>query len=155
MFCREVYYEQETRGRNAHLEQPKDALSWSRPAWQGMKGFDAILDQCACGRKAYDGRGRVIGPIKKPTRIRTTKRSLALNMARRCRCLTRHVPLEGKYMKGSSNYPWEMAKKLAKLMLEDDEPSEGYAMEYVTHDDVERMEYSELYAELKGGLILR
>ena len=61
---------------------------------------------------------RVYGLVKKPTRIRTTKMRLAVQIARRCSCVNLHVPLEGSLSKLAQNYPWPLAAELARLIFE-------------------------------------
>eukprot|EP00959_Pyramimonas_sp_CCMP1952_P382330 8011328-Pyramimonas_sp.AAC.1 len=62
-----------------------------------MEGYDTFVDQSAYGLKALDRDGRRIGPIKKPTNVRTTKYKMHEGLWRRCSCMEKHVMLEGAH----------------------------------------------------------
>ena len=101
------------------LEHPDRAASWSTRTWQSMDGcYDAKCDRCRTGlvyRRKADG--RVVGKVKKSTRIRTTSEHLAKEMDLPCRCPTgEHVMMVGKSdaLKKMQNYEIGFVRKAAR-----------------------------------------
>ena len=151
--CRHLYNIQQAAGRHAHIEQPLHAGSWKTPAFTGMTGYDAVLDQCRLGLELRDKSGALLGRGKKPTRIRTTKKSLALGISLKCRCQEngiQHISLEGnKNIKGTQNYPRPMVDLLAELIMEQEMDAPVYVTEdFYTFEELEHLEYNELYQKL-------
>ena len=91
-FVRQIYRRQVLGARRAHLEQPKEALSWQTRAL--LPGFHVDFHQCANGAfcKDADHQWR---PVLKPTALRTTKKAMAQAMNRTCDKSHDHCRLEG------------------------------------------------------------
>ncbi|CAK0840096.1 unnamed protein product [Prorocentrum cordatum] len=148
-FSRDIYNEQQKNERNAHLEHPRYATSWSEDVWQDMEGYDTFVDQCAYGLKALDRDGRRIGPIKKPTNARTTKYKMHEGLWRRCSCNEKHVMLEGAHnMRGVENYPRSMAFQAAICIVDDPQNESSYAVEEMTQEEFDKIEYKEVCKNL-------
>ncbi|CAK0792453.1 unnamed protein product [Prorocentrum cordatum] len=148
-FSRDIYDEQQKNERNAHLEHPRYATSWSEDVWQDMEGYDTFVDQCAYGLKALDRDGRRIGPIKKPTNVRTTKYKMHEGLWRRCSCKEKHVMLEGAHnRRGVENYPRSMAFQAAICIVDDPQNESSYAVEEMTQEEFDKIEYKEVWKNL-------
>ena len=130
-----------------------------------MLGYDAILNQCACGLMVYKKR-IPLGPARKQTRIRTTKYHFAIGISHKCKCKRRgggtspHVPLMGlgAQLTQMQNYHVKMCKRAALLIVVTnremlDLPEGGdddvYALEEAM-DDFEKIEMKELLKDLRG-----
>ena len=101
------------------MEHPDRAASWSTRTWQSMDGcYDAKCDRCRTGlvyRRKADG--KVVGKVKKSTRIRTTSEHLAKEMDLPCRCPTgEHVMMVGKSdaLKKMQNYEVGFVRRAAR-----------------------------------------
>ena len=105
---------------HVHTQAPWTANSIKTKTWSNVCGYDARLDQCRLQSYVTAVRfgTRVYGLVKKPTRIRSRKMRLAVQIARRCRRVNLHVPLEGSLSKPAQNYPWPLAAELARLTFE-------------------------------------
>ena len=89
-----MIYQEILGARRAHLEQPKEALSWQTRALSSLPGFHVHFHQCAYGAfcKDVDHQWR---PVLKPTALRTTKKAMAQAMNRTCDKSHDHCRLEG------------------------------------------------------------
>ena len=88
------YLKQQREGRHAALEQPRYALSWKTKTLESMPGFDSDLDQCQFGCTLPD-QDYIEQYIKKPTRLRCTDETMALDLGRLCTQDHYHLPIEG------------------------------------------------------------
>ena len=71
---------------------------------------------------------------------------MAMALSKKCACKEAHVHLEGGLTPKSANYAWKLAWVIARASVIDEE--EARQMEDVTHEDIDRIEFSELYREL-------
>ena len=134
--CSVAYQEQYKAGRNATLEHPWLSRAWYTRAFACLEEFsyDAYVDQCMYGLKVPDHQGEP-ELAKKPTCFRTTKQSLADGLSWACDGSHSHVPIEGNAPGGqkrsalAESYPEELAKRLAFLMQEENEPESVLAEE--------------------------
>ncbi|CAK0798341.1 unnamed protein product, partial [Prorocentrum cordatum] len=94
-FSRDIQEAQQQAQRHAHIEHPRYATSWEAGAWCGMTGYDTFVDQCAYGLMALDSAGRRLGPIRKPTNLRTAKMQMHDGLWKTCGCKGNLVILEG------------------------------------------------------------
>ena len=121
-----------------------------------MVGFDAMLDQCRFGQRLYANTGDFLGYGKKQAHIRTTKRSLALKIARRCNCPAErpHVPVDSGRALGMQSYTTDLARTLARLIVNDDFEE---TMPVEEDDEMENLEHRELLKKLreKFDMIIR
>ena len=140
------------------LEHPDRAASWSTRTWQSMDGcYDAKCDRCRTGlvyRRKADG--RVVGKVKKSTRIRTTSEHLAKEMDLPCRCPTgEHVVMVGKSdaLKKMQNYEIGFVRRAARGIYKEMEQNwirretmNILVAEEVQEGDVEMTEEQEIQA---------
>ena len=127
-------------------------MSWTREKFQGMPGYDTQVDQCAYGLIARDRDGNRIGPMKKATQVRTTKWEMYHGLWRKCHCSEPRVPREGNHIRGSENYPMQMAFTAARLIQVRPE-GDVYAVDDV-EDDFTRVEFKDLMEQLKQKFTL-
>ena len=82
--CRRPYDGQALDGLHAHIEAPWTANSIKTKTWSNMLVYDARFDQCRFQSYVTAVRfgTRVYGLVKKPTRIRSTRMRLAVQIAR-------------------------------------------------------------------------
>ena len=89
------YQKQQREGRHAAVEQPKNARSWATPTFVTiMDVFDSIFDQCEYGVTLPDENYEE-QYVKKPTKLRCTDETMALDLARTCQGGHWHLPIEG------------------------------------------------------------
>ena len=144
-FTRRIYDIQLQSGRHAHIEHPWASRAWRTSAFSFMKGYEARLDQCAFGL-AVNIKGQDL-PVRKSTRIRTTKLRLASGIARSCQCTVPHGHLIGGRAKATENYNPCLSAEIARLMCQDDD-DEAYP---VDEDGVVEMnESKELLRKLRA-----
>ena len=93
-FSRKVYLKQVDGGRHAHLEQPKEALSWKTQALRSLPGRRADFDQCRYGATCLDDDGNW-RPVRKRTSLLTTKQAVQDAMTLQCQGDHQHCALEG------------------------------------------------------------
>ena len=148
---RELYDGQVRDGGHAHIEAPWAADGIHTVAWSDMVGYDARLDQCRfqANVTAVSHGKKITGLVMKPTRIRTTNRRLAVQIARRCQCRSPHIRLEGSNSKPSQNYPWPMAQELARLIMEPDFPDAAEMFPVEEDADGMREQHQEILKDLR------
>ena len=88
------YQKQQREGRHAAVEQPKNARSWVTPTFIAMEGFHSIFHQCQYGVTLPDENYEE-QYVKKPTKLRCTDETMALDLARTCQGEHWHLPVEG------------------------------------------------------------
>ena len=115
--CKKLYYKQVRRGDHAHIEHPHLSLAWETPQLRHLPGHQAIFDQCAYGAVAEADDGSLL-PIKKTTKLQTTKWAMFNLMSKRCDGQHAHQRLEGRNRcKKAENYQTELATALARGLL--------------------------------------
>ena len=136
--CRKAYWKQVRSGRHAHIEHPERSRAWRTKAFSSLPGYAAVFDQCEYRATTINNDG-FEEPIKKSTRIQTTKMAMFKLMHRRCQGDHTHCPLEGSMPGGghrcreAENYGADLAKRLAKAVMDEENLTEQiYAV-----DDVE------------------
>ena len=147
-FVADVYETQRREGRHAHVEQPKQARSWLTYHYRRMKGYNADFDQCRYGLTIPN----VPGVVKKPTTVRTTKWQMAVGLAAKCECTVPHAELMGN-VPGTSqartsyaeNYPYQLANRIAELMMEPDVQVNNYADDIFPIDDLPPDDLNDLH----------
>ena len=77
------YQKQQREGRHAGVEQPKNARSWTTQTFRSMDG-------CDTAGWAYEEQH-----VKKPTKLRCTDETMALDLSRTCQGGHWHLPIEG------------------------------------------------------------
>ena len=154
-FVATVYEAQRRAGRHCHVEHPWNSRAWSTRAFSRMRGHTTYVDQCRYELMMPDSLGNN-HPVKKPTCFLTTKASMFTHLAAECAGGHQHVPLEGRHPDGGNrsehaeNYPNKLAKKLAYLMVNDeDDDYEDYPI-FAAHDDDEQVVSGEVEAEQKA-----
>ena len=93
-FCRDIYIAQVTNGRHAHLEQPKNALSWKTRALKTLPGYNAEFDQRMYGCCCLDT-DMVWKAARKSTTVKTTKAIMMQMLSVHCDGSHDHCHLEG------------------------------------------------------------
>lgn len=129
-FVRQIYRRQVLGARHAHLEQPKEALSWYTKALQNLPGYHVVFHQCAYGAccKDIDNSWKL---VLKPTALRTTKRAMAQSMNLLCDKSHTHCTLEGRMPGGRlrtkylEDYQPAMASVLAVALAAERHPRLG------------------------------
>ena len=125
-FVKKVYMSQVDSGRHAHIEQPRNALSWKTKALKALPGYWADFDQCMYGAQCLDDDG-VWRPSQKGTCFLTTKRAVQVALHLRCDRQHEHCKLEGaapglgsrtRYME---NYQPGFAATLAAVLISPEE----------------------------------
>ena len=115
--CKKLYYKQVRRGDHAHIEHPHLSLAWETPQLRDLPGHQAIFDQCAYGAVAEADDGSLL-PIKKTTKLQTTKWAMFNLMSKRCDGQHVHQRLEGRNRcKKAENYQTELATALVRGLL--------------------------------------
>ena len=130
MFVSLVFEIQRRQGRHAHVEHPWGSRAWSTKAFNRLNGSAVKVDQCQYGE---DGRTRWQGwaGAKEDLLHDDEEQDVLLQ----CPGNHNHVYLEGNIpghgprSSMAENYPPDLAKKLAELMLADEEPEEIYPVE--------------------------
>ena len=89
--CHKAYWKQVRAGRHAHIEHPERSRAWKTKAFSTLPGYAALFDQCEYGATTINDDG-FQEPIKKSTRIQTTKMSMYKLMNRRCQGDHTHCP---------------------------------------------------------------
>ena len=136
-FVRQIYRRQVLGARHAHLEQPKEALSWYTKALQNLPGYHVVFHQCAYGAccKDIDNSWKL---VLKPTALRTTKRAMAQSMNLLCDKSHTHCTLEGRMAGGRlrtkylEDYQPAMASVLAVALAAEETPqawNQAYTLE--------------------------
>eukprot|EP00435_Cladocopium_sp_Y103_P055618 s618_g18.t1 len=117
-----VYEIQRRAGRDATVEHPWRARSWSTPAFESMIGYDAYVDQC-CYKLMLPDTDGVMKRVRKPTCFRTTGHIIYSLLTKQCPGGHPHTPLEG-YIPGvghrsklAESYPPLLAAKLAEALV--------------------------------------
>ena len=106
------------------IEHPHGSAMWRTEPMESMTGYyDVVVHRCRTGLVAKDKRGNIVGPIKKPTRLRTTSPQLAGAMDLKCRCLCDHVQMTGRGqdMRSLQNYEKGFATIAAEAVVHDAE----------------------------------
>ncbi|CAK0898077.1 unnamed protein product [Prorocentrum cordatum] len=133
-FSREIYEAQQQAERHAHLEHPRYVASWETEAWDGMTGYDLR---------------RMLGLIKKPTNVRTTKLQMYEGLWKTCNCKEKHVSLEGGHsMRCVENYTRKIAFQAAICIVDDPQNEASYAVEEMTQADLDKTEYKMVWKAL-------
>ena len=118
--CRKLYMKQVRRGAHGHLEHPLTSLAWQTPALRSLPGHQALFDQCMYGSTTTDD-GGVQQPIKKPTRIQTTKWAMLQRMSLRCDGSHPHQRLEGRdRCRKAEDYQEGLARSIALALLQEE-----------------------------------
>ena len=97
-----------------------------RPKPSTLPGYSALFDQCEYGATTINDDG-FQEPIRKSTRIQTTKLTMFRLMNRRCQGDHTHCPLEGSMPGGgqrcreAENYGVVLAKHLAMAIMHDED----------------------------------
>ena len=106
----------------AAMEHPDGAESWSTKAMEKMRGyFEAVTNRCRTGLLCVQ-HGKVLGKVRKRTRIRTLSRQLGEAMDLRCLCGdVPHVQMIGKSkaLKEMQNYEVDFVRRAAEAIYVD------------------------------------
>ena len=70
--CRKAYWKQARAGRHAHIEHPEQSRAWKTKAFSTLRGNAALFDQRKYCATTINNDG-FSEPLKKPTRIQTSK----------------------------------------------------------------------------------
>ena len=116
----EVIEAQTAGGRHVHAENPQGSRAWKDARFQTLKCTHHYVDfhQCVLGLKSP----KTGAPIRKATRLFTTRQGLVNRLQKfRC-CHASHARLEGSFQgkpltKWAENYPMPMARQLARGMI--------------------------------------
>eukprot|EP00435_Cladocopium_sp_Y103_P042289 s79_g11.t1 len=126
MMCHRAYWKQVRAGRHAHIEHPEPNRAWKTRAFSALPGYTALFDQCEYGATTINDDG-FKEPIKKTTKIQTTKMAMYNLMNRRCQGDHTHCPLEGNMpgegnrCREAENYGVILAKHLAKAIMSNED----------------------------------
>ena len=116
----EVIEAQTAGGRHVHAENPQGSRAWKDARFQTLRCTHHYVDfhQCVLGLKSP----KTGAPIRKATRLFTTRQGLVNRLQKfRC-CHASHARLEGSFQgkpltKWAENYSMPMARQLARGMI--------------------------------------
>ena len=108
------------RGAYGHIEHPLTNKAWQTTAWRTLPGYNAEFDQYAHGSTTLNDHGEE-QPMRKSTRIQTTKWAIFQRMSRRCDDSHLHQSLEsrGRCSK-AENYHSKLAYNIALAILHEE-----------------------------------
>ena len=117
VFAAVIFETQRRAGRHAHIEQPWSSRSWLTKALARLQGHCGYVDQCEYGLTLPDNKNDP-KPMKKATCFFSTKKTFAYRLEKRCQGDHEHGEDDGTMAETTGDYPPELAKKLADLLLE-------------------------------------
>ena len=136
----------------AGLEHPDPAESWRTTTWRNMKGFfEAVVDRCRTGLVCVR-QGKLLGKVRKRTRIRTTSKKVAMAMDLQCQCGDEpHVQMIGlsNILKEMQNYEAGFVRRAGDAIYNDME-ERWMRREAAAIMVAEEIEMEEAQAELKS-----
>lgn len=124
-FVSQVFDVGEEIDAGVSCEHPRWAKSWETKTMKDLQSkdvMDAECDRCRTGLVLRDQKGKLIGRVKKPTRVRTSSPFVHEALHLKCQCQAgEHVKMEGrsKELKKMQNYTSGFTKIASEATYKD------------------------------------